>query len=561
MKWLKLFLVGVLSCACVHVAQAQLTYSLLTVTNAPVNGSSLTANGFTFYFTNGTPIGNRAVLITNTFGGDATNLFNVALLTLPQNGISMTNTSSNSFTMIGLGLTTSTNGNWCSLTNSVNTGSATNVLVPISAYPVGVRAPVESQLALDLDAYSTFAFLSGDTLLKNYSSTNGIFYGTVSNSPNVTIKGTNAAQIPFRLTLPASAATNGFELYSSTGTLLLAFDNVGDIVSGPSPYNGTSGFYSANGLIVISNINALGSIAGFQGMFTELTSQGFSAPGEYPCFYYGTNGNIFDILDIRKTVFNNPAASFDSNGLFFASNSVIGTAYIQNTVGTNTVTAVSILTRFNNTAMANGINAAVNTSTNTWVRLSGSSGAFTVNGIAGGQNDEIVYLENSTGFQITIAQDSGGDPTPANRIYNPGGADIVNTNNPGVFGFKYDSSVTHWKLFSINGIQAVGGSGTFSGTFTGVGTGLTGVSASGFSNYRANGIAFGNLATSVAVTFSTPFPPTVGTNYSVSFGFDATLGAAVTPGATSKTTNGFTATLSAGIAGGTFIDYSALPYQ
>lgn len=106
--------------------------------------------------------------------------------------------------------------------------------------------------------------------------------------------------------------------------------------------------------------------------------------------------------------------------------------------------------------------------------------------------------------------------------------------------------------------------------FRGVNGGaLTNITASSISGtvtntslvYRSQNITIGNLATSVAVTFSTPFPAWVGTNYSITFGADGTLGAAVSPGAQSKTTNGFTMTVSAGIAGGAQFEYQAWPYQ
>jgi hypothetical protein len=84
---------------------------------------------------------------------------------------------------------------------------------------------------------------------------------------------------------------------------------------------------------------------------------------------------------------------------------------------------------------------------------------------------------------------------------------------------------------------------------------------SSFIIYRAGVTNIGNLATSVAATFTTPLPTTIGTNYYVAISFDQTIASAVSAAATSKTTNGFTISLSAGIAGTTTIDYLAIPYQ
>ena len=77
--------------------------------------------------------------------------------------------------------------------------------------------------------------------------------------------------------------------------------------------------------------------------------------------------------------------------------------------------------------------------------------------------------------------------------------------------------------------------------------------------YRAGTTNIASLATSQAVTFSSFFPSTVGTNYRVGIAFDSTLASAVSAAATSKTTNGFTITLSAGITGGVNVDWTALP--
>jgi hypothetical protein len=79
--------------------------------------------------------------------------------------------------------------------------------------------------------------------------------------------------------------------------------------------------------------------------------------------------------------------------------------------------------------------------------------------------------------------------------------------------------------------------------------------------YRAGITNIPTLTTSQAVLFSTPFSPTVGTNYSVSVSFDTALAAAVGFSTTAKTTNGFTVTLSGTITGAVQVDYAAWPYH
>jgi|SRR5882724_3651769 len=96
---------------------------------------------------------------------------------------------------------------------------------------------------------------------------------------------------------------------------------------------------------------------------------------------------------------------------------------------------------------------------------------------------------------------------------------------------------------------------SFNGTHLGNGDAITSI------RYRAGVTNIGNLATSVAVTFASAFPTTTGTNYYVAISFDQNIASAVSAAATSKTTNGFTISLSAGITGNTTVDYMAIPYQ
>lgn len=77
--------------------------------------------------------------------------------------------------------------------------------------------------------------------------------------------------------------------------------------------------------------------------------------------------------------------------------------------------------------------------------------------------------------------------------------------------------------------------------------------------WRAGSVAFGNLATSATVTFAYPMPPAVGTNYAVTLTLGGGLNLADTLSAGTLTTNGFTASITTGIAGGTNAYYIALP--
>src|SRR5579872_295346 len=63
--------------------------------------------------------------------------------------------------------------------------------------------------------------------------------------------------------------------------------------------------------------------------------------------------------------------------------------------------------------------------------------------------------------------------------------------------------------------------------------------------YRSGSQLVGSSATSTAITFSTPFPVTVGTNYAISFGSANGFATFPNPEWSAKTTNGFTLNTSA----------------
>lgn len=77
---------------------------------------------------------------------------------------------------------------------------------------------------------------------------------------------------------------------------------------------------------------------------------------------------------------------------------------------------------------------------------------------------------------------------------------------------------------------------------------------------RAGEITVASSGTSTTVTFSTPFPPGISTNYALTFGSSSSFATSPSPEWTLKTTNGFTLITTAVIGGG-FQDYIATPDQ
>ena len=143
--------------------------------------------------------------------------------------------------------------------------------------------------------------------------------------------------------------------------------------------------------------------------------------------------------------------------------------YIQTLFATNS-TGTGTNWQFNNTAfggtnnwggdvaysglsissLATGVNADINVSTNVYCKISGPGAAFSTVGFNGARDGRILIIQYSGGFAWTVSNDSGLDPTAANRIYTGLGAlsTIVMTNNPAYVQLIYDGGTTHWNVMA-----------------------------------------------------------------------------------------------------------------
>jgi hypothetical protein len=111
--------------------------------------------------------------------------------------------------------------------------------------------------------------------------------------------------------------------------------------------------------------------------------------------------------------------------------------------------AKTFYTRANHTAFANGNNAGADFGNATYVKLkAGPSAAFAICGITGGSDGRMLIIDNSIAQNMTIANDSGVEPTAANRIYTRTGSDVTTTGQ-GVVTLIYDSEDSRWVLVSV----------------------------------------------------------------------------------------------------------------
>jgi hypothetical protein len=108
--------------------------------------------------------------------------------------------------------------------------------------------------------------------------------------------------------------------------------------------------------------------------------------------------------------------------------------------------------RYALSSLANGINQDIVVGTNVFVEVSGPSGAFSIEGIAGGRDGKFVIIVNQTAQNMTIAAEggaTGNDPTAANRILTMTGADRATTGN-GAATLIYSAAASRWILIGFD---------------------------------------------------------------------------------------------------------------
>lgn len=524
--FLKLLLLLLLtSCVFPPRARAQYITATLTVTNTPANGDTLVYNtSSTRIFTNGTISlpGTFITLNANT-NTTATNIF-TQFNQYPVGSIIASQLfSGSSNVLVFRGVTALTlGGTWGKITFTTNTVTAGNVVsVPFANMATTNRTNTASQLISDLSQYSTTGIgmtsvtatnlvgLTNAQTLGNKTVTNSAwnsgtasnntfggnnrFVGIQTNTASTNIGGyyTNAVlDSPF-----FTNAVNNGNAFSSVGTGTYSEQfGTGAVATNNSSTalgNNAVSFGSASSAIGKSasamgdNSVALGALSSTSITATNSIAIGFNAQTS-------TNNNIAigssSVASHTNSIaIGNSAATTAANQMMLGSALVslvqtfgrLQAASITNSTltGTNVVTGDVSYSRLNVTSLANGNNAAVPLGTNVYFKVSGPSAAFTINGIANGRDGKSIIIQNSTGYAMTLAHDSGVDPTAANRIYTGSGADIVLTNNPTIVTLIYDSAVSRWIL------------GGFSAASVGVAQ--TSTNGSGFTLISTNPIVSG----------------------------------------------------------------------
>lgn len=439
------------------------------------NGMTLTLNGDTRTFTNLVQVPANQVLTNLTTTGSTTNLF-TQIADFPFTGISLTYAASNAIALKGTPgsvVTAAISVNWATLAYTTNYLTNAYILrLPVSVEQPPQQTNLASMAATMLES-STNSLSATDVLLSNYVS--GTQVQLVSG--NKAFTGTsNYINAAFLNNPTLTNGVNYFSAFSSPGPFLPS-DQFGSGASAAAAHSIAAGAQSlasgdqssafgyaahASGIsstALGAGATSTGTNSIVLGVFGTASASNSMALGVYSTAAYSNSvalGTGSTTTGPAQIMLGAPGVSTIVNNYL----SVLGGATFANGItnllltGTNALPAGADISfgRFPITTLANGPNAAVPVGTNVFIQVSGPSGAFTINGINGGPNRDgkLVIIENATGQTMTIANNSGGDPTAANRILTGFGADQSYTNNPGMVTLIYNGNAALWIVVSHN---------------------------------------------------------------------------------------------------------------
>lgn len=410
----------------------------ISVTNPPAIGDSITIDGVTRTWTNVVSSSPSTLISTDaSLEASATNLYNHLLTYRPPGIQSIWRTNiTNIFleSLVDDTLTITTLTDWALITNSTMTsGGGTALRVPYTVSTASERTNLWTLAAQALEANSQAAISKSAKVLENYVDVDSA--ETVQNKDMY--GGTNRAGYHFGNTVQwmdlqqAALDTNNFGVY-----LKARFASNPSYVIAPDPTNG----YPMICYVEMDGTNRINRPLGYP--FTIVPyyiltkvdgdlvyGQLLAGYGPAPQAWGGTNR----FVQITNSVLVN--CTFSGT---ISDPTITGATSFQGTLATKRLTV---------TSLANGNNSGLSFANARYVKFDPGtlSADFAVCGIAGGTDGRELVLENNTGFNMTVRNDSGVDVTPANRIYTMTGADIV-TVGAGMVHLLYDTGSSRWKV-------------------------------------------------------------------------------------------------------------------
>lgn len=466
--------------ACILVALAlpaaaatQIIKATISVTNTAgtTNGQTITINADTRTWTNAVYIAGSQIATNATPTGAATNLFN-QLANYPVANTSLAWSSPTGILLTsypGVVLTVAVSDGWGTVDYATNDLTSAAVLrlpitVEVAAQQTNLASLMVAALEKSTQAVSTaaialsnhvnisaaqtitgaktFASISGtagaitNAALLNPTSTNGVNYGNAFMSPGSGV-GSEQYGISATATAGGAVALGAGAAASDTGAVAIGNDAAASGQNSVALGAGAS-TTSTNAIALGGTARAPGSSALGQNSFVDATHTNSSAIG-YSATTTAADQVMLGSAEISVVVNQNLSVGGSITGVKFAN--------------TNDFRAGSDVAfgRYAVGSLANGNNAAVTVGTNVFVEVSGPTGAFSINGINGAPNRDgkLLILLNQTGQNMTIAHDSGVDPTAANRIYTMTGADRATTGN-GAAMLIYSGAASRWILISFD---------------------------------------------------------------------------------------------------------------
>jgi hypothetical protein len=446
----------------------------VAVTNAAgtTNGQTITVNGNVRTWTNNVIVALSQIATNSTAAGAKTNMYSQFALN-PFSQINQLDAGSTNLDLVGasgLAMAVTLSAGWGTVSYSTQTvASGIAVVVPVSGEAtVGQRTNIMSLLEKDLNDFATNGFYESSPIVQHVvgltnvqtitgAKTFSSFGGTatsVTNGGFLNPSTTNLANYGNAISSPGVSGTGSEQFGTGAIARNTASTAVGNSAVAVADYA-----VAVGALATASNVNstAIGTLASAQGINSTALGTGALA----------TNTSS-TALSVGSTATNGFDTAIGVNSKTTAAHQVrLGTASehvsipgnlnvegsISNVVhaGTNVFPAGSDVSfgRYALTSLANGNNAAVPVGTNVVIDVSGPTGAFTINGIAGGRDGKMIVVVNLTGQNMTIAHDSGTDPTPANRITSLTGSDQATTGN-GAAWLWYNSSTSRWILLHLD---------------------------------------------------------------------------------------------------------------
>ena len=182
--------------------------------------------------------------------------------------------------------------------------------------------------------------------------------------------------------------------------------------------------------------------------------------------FFGTNSAL-----VLTNFQNKAVATISTNGvLSMGTNALAPTVQLDPTAGLNVNTGNTNYLGGNSSFGAGAITFLLGTSvaisrtniaitgsetlldpgTNTFIEVTSSTfDPFSFGGITRGIDGRLLVLENTSGKQFVLGNQFSGE-TAANRIRTGPGADLANTNLPGIFVLIYNGSASRWDVISHN---------------------------------------------------------------------------------------------------------------